>query len=168
MSKSCSASAVKAIINTGQVRLYDSAISGMKKEGILRRCYRHRAGPILEQHPGAGSSSDQTTSEGQAGLSWIPRGAANDPRIRGHAHDPEGAGDIGTFRLTSISMRSPLQKSGSIASPLTVIIRRSEAASATLPAATGVGTNVIGTASRPLWTLRISPMGMASPPTSYS
>ena len=42
MSKSCSASAVKAIINTGQVRLYDSAISGMKKEGILRRCYRHR------------------------------------------------------------------------------------------------------------------------------
>ena len=22
---------------------------------------------------------------------WIPRGAANDPGIRGHAHDPEGA-----------------------------------------------------------------------------
>ena len=26
--------------------------------------------PMLEQHPGAGSSSDQTTSEGQAGLSF--------------------------------------------------------------------------------------------------
>ncbi len=34
--------------------------------------------PILEQHPGAGSSSDQTTREGQAGLSCIPRGPAND------------------------------------------------------------------------------------------
>ena len=29
-------------LNTGQARLYDSAISGMKKEGILRRCCRHR------------------------------------------------------------------------------------------------------------------------------
>ncbi len=53
------------------------------------------ADPILEQHPGAGSSSDQTTSEGQAGRSCIPRGAANDPGRRGQAHDPEGAGDAG-------------------------------------------------------------------------
>ena len=51
--------------------------------------------PILDQHRGAGSSSDQTTRDGQAGLSCIPRGAANDPRIGGHAHDPEGAGEVG-------------------------------------------------------------------------
>ena len=42
------------VINTGQARLYGAAISGVKKEGILRRCCRH--GPvqylnnILEQH----------------------------------------------------------------------------------------------------------------------
>ena len=30
------------VINTDQARLYGSAISGMKKEGILRRCCRHR------------------------------------------------------------------------------------------------------------------------------
>ena len=53
------------------------------------------AGPILEQHRGAGSSSDQTTREGQAGVSCIPRGAANDPRLRGHALDPEGASEVG-------------------------------------------------------------------------
>ena len=53
------------------------------------------ADPILEHHPGAGSSSDQTTSEGQAGRSCIPCGATNDPGIRGYAHDPEGAGEAG-------------------------------------------------------------------------
>ena len=37
MSRVCSANAVKAVVNTGSARLYDSAISGMKKEGILRR-----------------------------------------------------------------------------------------------------------------------------------
>ena len=41
------------VINTGQVRLYDSAISGVKKEGILRRRCRHRPvqylNNILEQ-----------------------------------------------------------------------------------------------------------------------
>ena len=57
------------VINTDQARLYGSAISGVKKEGLLRRRCRHRAGPILEQHPGAGSSSDQTTRESQAGVS---------------------------------------------------------------------------------------------------
>src|ERR1700745_3445628 len=35
-------------------------------------------GPIFEQYPGAGSSSHQTTSEGQAELSRVPSGVAND------------------------------------------------------------------------------------------
>jgi DDE superfamily endonuclease len=51
-------------------------------------------GPILEQHPGAGSSSDQTTSEGQAELSRVPSSRANDSRIRGDAHDSQGAGVV--------------------------------------------------------------------------
>src|ERR1019366_10237662 len=46
-------------------------------------------GPILEQHPGAGSSSDQTTRKGQAELSRVPGGPANDRGIRGDAHDPQ-------------------------------------------------------------------------------
>jgi transposase-like protein len=55
-------------------------------------------GAIFEQHPGAGSSSDQTTSEGQAELSRVPSSPANDRGIRGHAHDPEGAGAVGQRR----------------------------------------------------------------------
>ncbi len=35
------------------------------------------------------------TRDSEAGLSCIPRDAANDPRIGGHAHDPEGAGEVG-------------------------------------------------------------------------
>ena len=56
------------VINTDQARLYDSAISGVKQEGILRRRYRHRPVQYLNKHPRAESSSDQTASEGQAGL----------------------------------------------------------------------------------------------------
>ena len=41
------------VINTDQARLYGAAISGVKKEGILRRCCRHRPvqylNNILEQ-----------------------------------------------------------------------------------------------------------------------
>jgi len=57
------------VINTDQAPLYGSAIPGVKEEGTLRRRCRASAGPILEQHPGAGLSSDQTTGEGQARLS---------------------------------------------------------------------------------------------------
>ena len=53
------------------------------------------AGPILEQYPGAGPSSDQTTGKGQTGVSRVSRGAADNPRIRGNAHDSEGAGEVG-------------------------------------------------------------------------
>ena len=83
------------VINTDQARLYGSAIAGGEKGKNPATPLPPPASPILEQHRGAGSSSDQTTSEGQAGLSCIPRGAANDPRLRGHAHDLEGASEVG-------------------------------------------------------------------------
>ena len=59
------------VINTDQAHLYGSAISGVKSEKGRNPAtpVPPPAYPILEQHPGAGSSSDQTTSEGQAGLS---------------------------------------------------------------------------------------------------
>jgi len=58
------------VINTDQAGLYGAAISGVKKEGILRRRCRNRPIQYLNNIcGGAGSSSDQTTSEGQAGLS---------------------------------------------------------------------------------------------------
>ena len=53
------------------------------------------AGPILEQHRGTGSSSDQTTRESQAGVSRVSGGAANHPSLRGYAHDLEGTGEVG-------------------------------------------------------------------------
>ena len=58
-------------------------------------------GAIFEQHPGAGSSSDQTTSEGQAELSRVPSSRANHCGIRGYTHDPQGAGAVGQQRCCS-------------------------------------------------------------------
>ena len=43
------------VINTDQARLSGAAISGVNKEGLGAAT----ANPIREQHPGAGSSSDQ-------------------------------------------------------------------------------------------------------------
>ena len=83
------------VLNTDQARLYGSAMAGVKKAGLLRRRCRHRPVQYVNNIVGAGSSSEQTTRDGEAGLSCIPRGAANDPRLRGHAHDPEGAGEVG-------------------------------------------------------------------------
>ena len=57
------------VINTDQARLYGSAISGVKKVGLLRLPVPPPASPIRERHPGAGSSSDQTTRESQTGVS---------------------------------------------------------------------------------------------------
>ena len=57
------------VINTGQARIYDPAILAVQEQGTFASPLPTSAGPILEQHPGAGPSSDQTTSEGQAGLS---------------------------------------------------------------------------------------------------
>ena len=83
------------VINTDQARLYGSAMAGVKKAGLLRRRGRHRPVQYVNNIVEPESSSDQTTRDGEAGLSCIPRGAANDPRLRGHAHDPEGAGEVG-------------------------------------------------------------------------
>ena len=35
------------VINTGQAHRYGSLVSGVKKEGIRRRCRRHRSGQNL-------------------------------------------------------------------------------------------------------------------------
>ena len=83
------------VINTDQARLYGSAISGLKKEGILRRRCRHRPVQYLNNIVGAGPSSDQTTRESQAVVSRVSGGAANDPGLRGHTHDPKGTGEVG-------------------------------------------------------------------------
>ena len=85
------------VINTDQARLYGSAMAGVKKAGLLRRRCRHRPVQYVNNIVGAGSSSDQTTRDGEAGPSCIPRGAANEPRLRGHAHDPEGASEVGEW-----------------------------------------------------------------------
>ena len=57
------------VITTDQARLYGSAMSGVKKGRNPATPLPPPADPILEQHPGAGSSSDHTTREGQAGMS---------------------------------------------------------------------------------------------------
>jgi hypothetical protein len=81
------------VINTDKARLYGSAIAALKEEGTLRRRCRHRPVQYLTT-PRAGSSRYQTTREGQAELSRVPSGPANACRIRGDAHDPEGAGAV--------------------------------------------------------------------------
>src|SRR5271170_927538 len=55
-------------------------------------------GAVLEQHSRTGSSSHQTSREGQAGLPRIPGGSANDSRLRSRPHDPEGASSRGGWR----------------------------------------------------------------------
>src|SRR5208283_486279 len=77
------------VINTDKARLYN-AIAGVK-EGSPAPPLPTSTGPIPEQYSGAGSSSDQTTSEGQAELSRVPGSPANDRAIRSDAHDSEGA-----------------------------------------------------------------------------
>src|SRR5215831_7620685 len=49
---------------------------------------------LLEQHRGTGSSSDQTTGQRQPGVPILSRRPADDPRIRGSAHDPERPGKV--------------------------------------------------------------------------
>ena len=79
------------VINTDKARLYGPAIAAVKAD---RRC-RHRPIQYLNNILEPGSSSDQTTSKGQAELSRVPSSRANDCGIRGYAHDTEGAGAVG-------------------------------------------------------------------------
>ena len=57
------------VINTDLARLYRGGDFRNEKGRNPATPLPSPADPILEQHPGAGSSSEQTTSEGQAGLS---------------------------------------------------------------------------------------------------
>ena len=81
------------VINTDQARLYGLAIAGVKKEGILRHRCRHRpvqyVNNIVEQDHRA------IKRRVKAGVSRVSGGAANHPRLRGHAHDLEGTGEVG-------------------------------------------------------------------------
>ena len=83
------------VINTDQARLYGSAISGVKKEGILRRRCRHRPVQYLNNIVEQDHRAIQTTRESQAVVSRVSGGAANDPGVRGHTHDPKGTGEVG-------------------------------------------------------------------------
>ncbi len=78
-------------------RLCRQALSDSRSERgrHLARPLPTSAGPLRDQHRGAGSSSDQTARDSQAGLSCIPRVAADDPGRRSPAHDLEGAGEVG-------------------------------------------------------------------------
>src|SRR5208337_1362055 len=60
------------VINTDQARFYGAAIAVSERGRNPAPPLPTSTGPIFEQHPGAGSSSDQTTSEGQAELSRVP------------------------------------------------------------------------------------------------
>jgi hypothetical protein len=88
------------VIDTYKSRLYDSAIAAKKrKEPCAVAADIDRS--IFERYPGAGSASGQKTSEGQAELSRVPGGPANDRRIRADAHDPQRAGTLGQRRRCS-------------------------------------------------------------------
>ena len=83
------------VINTDQARLYGSANSGVKKEGILRRGCRHRPiqylNDILEQD----HSAIKRRVKAKQGFREFHAARRNDPGIRGNTHDPEGAGAAG-------------------------------------------------------------------------
>ena len=83
------------VINTDQARLYGSAIAGMKKEGILRRRCRHRPVQYLNNIVEQDHRAIKRRVEAKQGFSRVSGGAANHPRLRNHAHDPEGTGEVG-------------------------------------------------------------------------
>ena len=83
------------VINTDQARLYDSAISGVKKEGILRRRCRHRPVQYLNNILEQDHRAIKRRVKAKQGFRESHAARANDPRIRGNAHDPEGAGEVG-------------------------------------------------------------------------
>jgi hypothetical protein len=82
------------VINTDLAPIYSSAIPDSKKDGTLPQALSTPTRAVLEQHSGTGSSSHQTSSQGQAGLPRISGGSANDSRLRSGSHDPEGAGSM--------------------------------------------------------------------------
>ena len=83
------------VINTDQARLYGSAIAGMKKEGILRRRCRHRPVQYLNNIVEPDHRAIKRRVKAKQGFRAFHAARANDPRLRGHAHDPEGASEVG-------------------------------------------------------------------------
>ena len=83
------------VINTDQARLYGSAIAGVKKAGILRRRCRHRPVQYLNNIVEQDHRAIKRRVTAKQGFRAFPAAPPNDPRLRGHAHDPEGAGEVG-------------------------------------------------------------------------
>ena len=83
------------VINTDQARLYGSAISGVKKEGILRRRCRHRPVQYLNNIVEQDHRAIKRRVKAKQWFSRVSGGAANDPGLRGHTHDPKGTGEVG-------------------------------------------------------------------------
>ena len=83
------------VINTDQARLYGSAIAGVKKAGILRHRCRHRPVQYLNNIVEPDHRAIKRRVTAKQGFRAFHAAAANDPRLRGHAHDPEGAGEVG-------------------------------------------------------------------------
>ena len=80
-----------SVINTDQARLSWAAISRVNKEGILRHRCRHQ--PIQYVNNMLEPDHRAIKRRVTAKQGFRSRGAANDPGMRGHAHDPEGAGE---------------------------------------------------------------------------
>src|SRR5262249_2815390 len=80
------------VINVDGNPSYPKVVAELKQERKLgRRC---RGLALLEQQRGTGSSSDQTTGQRQPGFPILSRRPADNPRIRGSAHDPERPGEV--------------------------------------------------------------------------
>jgi hypothetical protein len=100
--RSAKAEAAQALANRVKVRwcyLYQaasilrvtasiSAIPDSKKEETLSKLSTATRA-VLEQYSRAGSSNDQTSTEGQAGFREF-QAPANDSRLRSGSHDPKG------------------------------------------------------------------------------
>ena len=87
------AEVIMPIINGKELNNEPNQAPGRRSDCLLHDLFRLPA--AVGQSCNTTSSSDQTTRDGEAGPSCIPCGAANEPRLRGHAHDPEGAGEVG-------------------------------------------------------------------------
>ena len=83
------------VINTDQARLYGSAIAGMKKEGILRRRCRHRPVQYVNNIVEQDHRAIKRRVKAKQGFREFQAARRNHPRLRNHAHDPEGTGEVG-------------------------------------------------------------------------
>ena len=83
------------VINTDQAPLYGAAISGVKQEGILRRRCRHRPVQYLNNILEQDHRAIKRRVKAKQGFREFLAARRTILGIRGHAHDPEGAGAVG-------------------------------------------------------------------------